>query len=134
MKAVAIIEVIVGAVLVALFNIVINLVQKREPQWKQRTSAFIVVYQGMAAVGLIGFALATDPHVIRSSFSDFIEPVLITGVLNIGIQWLFARSHAIEEVSLVSPILASTPTIVIFTSMVILHEYPSRLGWFGIWL
>lgn len=134
MRAVSIMEVVVGAVLAAFFNIAINLVQTRQPQWKKRTSAFIVFYLGIAAVGLIAFALATDPQVIRTSPAEFFRPVLITGAINVAFQWLFARSHAIEEVSLVSPILASTPTIVIFTSMAILHEYPSRLGWIGIWL
>lgn len=134
MNPTAFIEVLIGAFLTALFSIYINVTQKKNDTWKDKTSAFLVVYQGIAAVGLIAIALLTDTQVIKSSLPDFLWPLLITGICNIAFQYLFARAHAIEEVSLVSPILASTPTILVLSSMLILHEYPSALGWFGIWL
>ncbi len=134
MNPMALIEIFIGAIFTALFNIAINVVQNKYQVWKNRTSALIVMYQGTAAIALILIALVTDPHVIKSNLSDFLWPLFITGTINIAFHYLFARSHAIEEVSLVAPILASTPTILILTSMVILHEVPTLLGWIGIWL
>ncbi len=61
-------------------------------------------------------------------------PAIVTGVLNIGIQYfvMLAKSH--EDVSLVTPISASTPAVVIVTSLLILGEKTSNVGWFGIML
>jgi len=55
-------------------------------------------------------------------------------VLNVGIQFAKMRARSLEDVSLVSPIDSTTPAIVIFTSMVMLGEFPSTWGWLGIWL
>ncbi len=135
MNAVAMGEVLSGAVFASIYSILLNFVQgKDHAPWKGRPNALIVVFQGLVAAGCIIAALATDPQPVRVPIEQYLFPLFATGILNIAIQYLFVKAHALEDVSLVTPILASTPTIVIFTSMLILHEYPTWFGWLGIWL
>jgi drug/metabolite transporter (DMT)-like permease len=58
--------------------------------------------------------------------------MIATGLLNIGFQILRTKANALEDSSLVTPILATTPAVVIVTSMIILQEYPSAMGKIGI--
>ncbi|MEK9186420.1 MAG: EamA family transporter [Patescibacteria group bacterium] len=66
--------------------------------------------------------------------SGFWFAVFATGLLNIGIQYFSTKSRSLEDVSLVTPIAASTPAIVIILSLLILGEKPSLIGWIGIYL
>ncbi len=128
----AVLFVCVGAVFAALYNVFTKKVQTGD--WKNRSSALVVLHLGTAAVLLVGWSMATGGPRFTEGFEAFIWPMIATGVLNIGIMFAKMRARAIEDVSLVAPIDSTTPAIVIVTSMIILGEYPSHLGWAGIWL
>jgi len=49
-------------------------------------------------------------------------------------MYFHARALAVEEASLVVPIVATTPTIVIVFSFLILSEWPNLLGRIGIFV
>ena len=73
-------------------------------------------------------------HGRTTTFRRWLFPVLATGVLNIGIMYAKTRARALEQVSLVTPIDSTTPAIVIITAMIIIGEYPTKLGWLGVWV
>ncbi len=121
--------VVVGAVFAALYNVFSKKVQTGD--WKNRSSALVALHQGFAALILLGISVATGGPVVKPGFW---LPIVVTGVLNIGIMFGKMRARALEDVSLVTPIDSTTPAVVIVTSMIILGEYPSTMGWVGIWL
>ncbi len=128
----AVLFVAVGAVCAALYNVLTKKVQTGD--WKDRSSALVALHLGTAAVLLFGWSGATGGSQFTEGFEPFLWPMVATGVLNIGIMFAKMRARALEDVSLVAPIDSTTPAVVIVTSMVILGEYPSPLGWAGIWL
>ncbi|MEK7073543.1 MAG: EamA family transporter [Patescibacteria group bacterium] len=132
MAVVAILYVALGAVFAALYNVGTKKVQTGE--WKNRSSALVALHLGMAAVMLLSWSAATGGPALTEGLEPFLWPMIATGVLNIGIMLAKMRARALEDVSLVTPIDSTTPAIVIVTSMLILGEYPSRLGWIGILL
>ncbi len=129
MNRTAIALVAAGAVFAALYNTFTKKVQTGD--WKSRTSLLVALHQGGAGVILFLTAFLTGGPEIQPGF---FWPMIATGVLNIGIMYGKMRARALEDVSLVTPIDSTTPAAVIVTSMIILGEYPSRLGWAGIWL
>ncbi len=129
MNRTAILLVALGAVFAALYNTFTKKVQTGD--WKNRTSLLVALHLGGAALLLFVTALFTGGAEIKPGF---LWPMLATGMLNIGIMFGKMKARALEDVSLVTPIDSTTPAVVIVTSMIILGEYPSRLGWIGIWL
>ena len=117
----------------ALFESFFNISSKRgvDVAFKGRESLLVTLYSGGAGVILLFlfFTLHRDADIV----AGFWFAMWATIVLNVGIQWLQTRAKAVEDVSLVTPIAASTPAIVIVTSMILLREYPSVLGWIGIY-
>lgn len=129
MNHTAIVLVLVGSALVALYNTFTKKVQTGD--WKNRTSLLVALHMGGTSLFLFLASFLTGGPEIKQGF---FWPMLVTGLLNVGIMFGAMRARALEDVSLVSPISSTTPAIVIFTSMILLGEYPSRLGWLGIWL
>jgi len=60
--------------------------------------------------------------------------LLVSSVLNFGATALMYRALAITDLSLVMPLRALSPVLLIGTSWVILHEIPSTFGLVGITL
>ncbi len=129
MNRYAIALVAAGAVFAAFYNTLTKKVQTGD--WINRTSLLVALHTGMAAGFLFVMAALTGGMEMKPGF---LLPLLATGALNIGIMFGKMRARALEDVSLVTPIDSTTPAVVIVTSMLILGEYPSRLGWAGIWL
>ncbi len=125
----AILLVLGGALCLASYNIVTKTLQNGE--WKTCSNLLNTIQQGGAALILFCVAYLTGGAQIERGF---VVPMLITGVLNVGISYCWMRARALENLSLVTPIASTTPGVVIFTSFIILGEYPTRLGWLGIWL
>lgn len=130
MGELAILLVVLGAVAAAIFNIICKFAQQEE--WRNRSALVTALANIGAALFLLAYSFATGGPQFMVQHWWF--PVLATGVLNIGILYGKMRARALEEVSLVTPIDSTTPAVVILTSMIILGEYPTRLGWLGIWL
>src|SRR3989344_8745053 len=129
MTLIAFVLVAVGAVFLALYSVLAKRVQAGD--WKNRTGALVTMSQGGTAILFFAISLATGGPELRSGY---LFPILATGVLNIGIMYGKMRARALEDVSLVAPIDSTTPAVVIVTSMIILGEYHTTLGWIGIWL
>ena len=129
MNIVAIILVVAGAFAFAFYNILSRHYQQGE--WKNRSALVTFLELALASALLMAYSLA--PGGPRLS-TGWLFPVLATGVLNIGILYAKTRARALEDVSLVTPIDSTTPAIVILTAMIIVGEYPSALGWIGIWV
>lgn len=121
---------LLGAITWAIYNIV---TKKQLEHWKGREAVWSTV------------ATLTAGILLLLVFGNFFEenkgyrgmwwlPVLITGVLNIGIFYLATKAKSLSDVSLVTPIGASSPTIVVLTSAMILGDKITILGWFGIML
>jgi uncharacterized membrane protein len=121
----------VGTMLLALYNVRTKLVLSNQKFWAGRDAAVATLVMGYCSLMLFVICAFTGgPQVQRG----FWVPVVLTGVLNIVIQYANMRSKALEDVSLVSPISSTTPAIVILTSFIILGEFPTPLGWAGIWV
>lgn len=127
MSLVAIGIVALGAVFLALNQVYSKYFQQGD--WQERTAAVVVLQMVGASALAFAVSAATGGPEIGPGFAT---AVTVTGVLNIGIRYASMRARAIEDVSLVSPIDSTTPAIVIVTSMIILGERPSTLGWVGI--
>lgn len=119
-----------GAVFFAFYFVYTKKVVKAK-EWKERSSLLVALHQGGASLILFTIAFTTYGPEIQPGF---LRPMLWTGILNIGILLAKMRARTLEDVSLVTPIDSTTPAIVIVTSMIINGEYPSQLGWVGIWL
>lgn len=130
MNLFAVALVAVGAVFLSYYNVSTAKVLRTEG-WKGKASALTFLCFGGTAVALLAISFAGGGPELKT---DWLRPVLWSGVLNIGIGLAKMWARAIEDVSLVTPIDSTTPAIVIFFSMAMLHEYPSTLGWLGIWL
>lgn len=122
---------IVGTFLLAIYNVATKLLLKNREVWTGRDAAATSLIMGYSSLMLFTVCVATGGPQIQSGFW---WPVVATGVLNIVIQFANVRSKALEDVSLVSPISSTTPAIVILTSFIILGEFPTPLGWAGIWV
>ena len=129
MNIVAIILVVAGAFAFAFYNILSRHYQQGE--WKNRSALVTFLELALASALLMAYSLATGGPRLSTGW---LFPVLATGVLNIGILYAKTRARALEDVSLVTPIDSTTPAIVILTAMIIVGEYPSALGWIGIWV
>ncbi|MEX0649614.1 MAG: EamA family transporter [Candidatus Andersenbacteria bacterium] len=119
----------IGAVLYAWSKVGEKGLLNNKEVWKPRSAAFTALNRGAAAVLLFVIASVTGGPNIQEGFW---VPVLIAGVLNIGIQFAGVRARTLEDLSLVTPISSSTPTLVILVSMLFLGEYPTSLGVVGI--
>lgn len=104
---------------------------KTNPAWKKRAALFTGITNLVSALSLLSVAFITGG--LAEWTPGWWIPVIITGILNIGVQYALTKAKTLEDVSLVSPIASTTPALVIFTSMILLNEYPSPLGWIGIW-
>jgi|SRR3989344_2447475 len=56
----------------------------------------------------------------------------ITGVLNVGVQYWATKSKALEDVSIVAPLSATMPAWLIIFSGILLNEWPTVYGRYGI--
>ena len=89
--------------------------------------------------GLLLFlvSLCFDPPQIKSWF-DFREglfwPLIATSLLNIVILFGNVRALKYGDVSLIAPIAATQPLVVILPSWLILRERPDAFGYFGLLL
>lgn len=125
----AILLVAFGAVFAAIYNVLTKRTQTGD--WTNRSSLLVALHLGGAAIVMFVVSAFTGGPEIQPGF---LFAMATTGVLNIGIMLGKMRARALEDVSLVTPIDSTTPAIVIVTSMILLGEYPTRLGWIGIWL
>ncbi len=129
MSGIAIALVLAGALALAIHNVLSKLLQRAD--WQNR-SAFVTTLAMLGAASLLfAYSLATGGPQVSA---DWLFPVLATGVLNIGIMYAKIRARALEDVSLVTPIDSATPAVVIVTAMIIVGEYPTGMGWIGIWV
>lgn len=129
MNIMAIALVVAGAFAFAFCNILSRYFQQGE--WKNRSALVTCLELVMASALLFTYSLATGGPQLSEGW---LFPVIATGTLNIGILYAKTRARALEDVSLVTPIDSTTPAIVIITAMIIVGEYPSTLGWIGIWV
>lgn len=118
---------IVGALFLALYNVI---AKKSLVRWKGKEGLFNTCVGLIAVVFLV---LCTGLEVPKEA-KEFWFAMIASGVLNIGIFYFNTKAKSISDVSLVVPISASTPTIVIVTSMIMLGEHVSSIGWLGIML
>ena len=129
MNTTAMILVVFGALAFAFYNILSKHFQQGE--WKNRSALITALAMGTASIMMFLFSLATGGPQLSAGW---LLPTIATGVLNIGIMFAKTRARALEDVSLVTPIDSTTPAVVIVTAMVIVGEYPTTLGWIGIWV
>lgn len=64
--------------------------------------------------------------------SGFLLPFLATAALNILIQNLDIKAKQIEDVSVVVPLASTSPMFLLLTSYLILGEWPSVWGYYGV--
>lgn len=69
---------------------------------------------------------------IPSVTPKFLPAVIISGILNTAAIILYLKSIKISPLSLSIPMLAFTPVLMLVTSPLILNEFPSNNGIFGI--
>lgn len=115
----------------AFYNIFIKRESNRNPQFKNLVETFVVFTSGIATVLLFLVSFFTGGMQLSAGWW---QPIVITGILVGGVLYCETKALSLEDASLVAPISATTPASVIFASMIILGEYPSRIGWFGIYL
>lgn len=121
----------IGTFLFAVYNVSTKSIFNKHQGLKNREAALTVLVMGCTSVILFVLCAFTGGPDIHGGF---ILAVVATGVLNIVIQFANMRSKVLADVSLVSPISSTTPAIVILTSFVILGEFPTVIGWIGIWV
>lgn len=129
MSVMATFLVVAGALALALYNVLSRIFQRGD--WKNRSALVSVATSVGATIMLLGYSLVTGGPRLSSGW---LFPVLATGALNIGIMFAKMRARALEDISLVTPIDSTTPAVVIITAMIIVGEFPTRLGWLGIWV
>lgn len=129
MNTTALTLILAGSFVLALFAVLSKYYQRGN--WANRSALVAATASGGAACMLIAYSLALGGPYLQEGW---VLPVILTGILNIGIIYARTRARAIEDVSLVTPIDSTTPAIVIFTAIVINGEYPPFLGWLGIWV
>lgn len=129
MTAIALAYVGCGAVIAAFYNVLLKRILNDD--WKKRPSLLVFLTQGASSLLFFAIAAATGGPQVTDGFW---WPAVASGLLNVGIQMGGMLARALEDVSLVSPIMATTPALVIFTSMVLLGEFPTTTGWIGIWV
>lgn len=129
-SSLCVILIMTGGVLIAFHTVLTKHIILTQPAWGSHSGLFVAVTQGLASVLLLGIVPLTGGMELKDGW---LWPTLATGFLNIGIQYSIIRAKTLEDVSLVTPIYSTTPAAVIVTSMLILGEYPSRLGWLGVW-
>ncbi len=120
-----------GVVVLALYNVFTKKLLNNQIIWKSREAALTALITGIASAMFFVVAVATGGPQIHDGFW---RAAIITGVLNVGVLYGHVRSKALEDVSLVVPISSTTPALVIVVSMFILGEFPTPLGWLGVWL
>ncbi len=119
-----------GALCIALFNIVKKQEFNRHGTfWNTRAALFTGLVNGSASLLLFFIAGCTGGVEGKGSF---VLALLGTATLNIVIQFANTKAVLLEDASLVVPVGATTPTTIIFASMVMLGEYPTRVGWAGV--
>jgi len=129
MSTLAIILIVTSSLALAISQVLSKYFQNGE--WAERSALVASLQSGAASIMLFTFSFMTGgPHLS----SGWLLPILATGFLNIGIIFAKMRARALEDVSLVTPIDSTTPALVIITAMIIVGEYPSALGWLGIWV
>lgn len=64
----------------------------------------------------------------------FYSAVLVTVILNIASAILYFKALKVTDLSLAMPMVAFTPVFLIFTSFVLLNEFPTLYGMAGIFL
>lgn len=123
--------VLLGALCIGTFNIVKKAeFNTHQAFWKNRALLFTGLVNGVAALALFAIAALTGGIEGRG---NWLSAMLATALLNIVIQLANTKSVLLEDVSLVGPIAATTPATIILASMLILGEYPTALGWLGVW-
>lgn len=129
MALIAIVCVVAGAVFLGLAQVYARKYSKGD--WQNRTATLTTLQMfGAASLGFVTAYATGGPEITPG----FWAAAITTGVLNIVIGFAKNRARALEEVALVTPIDSTTPAVVIVTSMIILGEYPSTVGWLGIWV
>jgi len=129
MNGTAVVLVVAGAFAAAIHGVLSKLFQRGD--WESRSALVTALAMSGAAVTLFAYSFTTGGPQMSPGW---VIPVIVTGTLNIGIMYAKTRARAIEDVSLVAPIDSTTPAIVIVTAMIIVGEYPTILGWIGIWV
>lgn len=129
MNITAVLLVTAGAFALAFYHILSKHFQMGE--WKNRSAMVSALGMGGSSVMLLAYSFATGGPQLSAGW---LFPVIASGTLNIGIMFAKTRARALEDVSLVTPIDSTTPALVIITAMVIVGEYPTTLGWIGIWI
>lgn len=131
MHTVAILLVLAGCLVEAIYNTCLVKMTRQNPLLKQKMST-LVCLTGFLATGMLFLtAWCTGGAELTPGWW---EPVLITGCLLGGILFSEFRAFSLEDASLIAPISSTTPALVVLTSLIILGEYPSWTGWLGIQL
>ena len=121
--------VLIGCVVEAVYNICLVKMTRQNPLLKKKMST-LVCLTGCVATGLLFLtAYITGGAEMTPGWW---RPVLITGCLLGGVLFAEFRAFSLEDASLIAPISSTTPALVVVTSIIILGEYPSWIGWVGI--
>lgn len=128
MNTKAFVVTVVGSVVLAYYHV---LTKDTLRHWKGREAIFTALVAMTAGSTLIMWGVAVEGGVDRGAW---LWPLCATGVLNIGILYLNVLAKSLADASLVVPIAATTPTVVIVTSFFILGERVTPIGAVGIML
>lgn len=90
----------------------------------------VITWLVAGLIGVFSLMFVHIPHIERG----FWPAVIGTIVLNVISQNLFIRAFQLEEVSVISPLRLVTPLLVVGTGFLFLHEQPSLLSIFGIFI
>ncbi len=131
MNFTGLVMILLGGLFIAFYTILTKNIFNNVPDWKDKSGLFVSLTSFIAILALACLIPFTGGLELKSGW---LLPAVITGILNIFIQYSIVRAKALEEVSLVTPIYSTTPAVVILTSIIILGEYPTFWGWVGIWL
>lgn len=118
-----------GAFLFSIVNVIKKYLLDR---CKVHEDLLVVVLMLSASVFCFAAALVWPGGITIQR--GFWLPFVITGTLNIAIQYWGVTALKYEDVSIVAPLAGSMPLFLVFTSWLILGEFPTRYGLLGILL
>jgi len=123
---------LVGAMLKSGNNVLIKKMTQEFGNEKEIITAHIFTAIGLIALLCANRLVGTNANIVTVKDSTFWIAILPTMLLNIIIMYgnMYALSKA--DVSLIGPIISTTPLIVLIPSAIFLQEYPGTLGYIGL--
>lgn len=132
METMGLLLLLLGAALKSGNNVLMKKMTQEFGDLKELMTAHIFTAVGLLTLTLANCHIDPTQNIETISSSIFWVALLPTMLLNIVIMYgnMYALSKA--DVSLIGPIIATTPLIVLIPSALILQEYPGILGYIGL--